>query len=310
MPFTSTFLLKITLMPEMTLPALRETDTPECRQPPPIFGQTALSGDWLEAYHRIDAAFLALARRLNAAEYQFPSFIHASELRKMDYLHSFPQHATFPQVLRQSDDNLQQFRGGELINADDEIQLTAMAPPKAILTPAACYHFYINFQRQNFAKTRLFTTRNNCFRHEKEYVPLERQWSFTMREIVCIGGEDEVQAYVQETTLRLSGLFARLNMDIQWQAAQDPFFDPGNNPKHLLQKLHPNKHEMVFDNRLAVGSANYHRSYFGEIFNIKYSNTYAHSACIAFGIERWLAAFAARFGDNPPAWPLEQLEAI
>ncbi len=297
-------------MPELTISALRETGAPDCSHAMQVFGQTALSGDWLEAYHRIDAAFLALARRLNAEEYQFPSFIHASELRKMDYLHSFPQHATFPQVLRQSGDNIQRFRSGELVNADDEIQLTGMAAPKAILTPAACYHFYINFQQQDFAKTRLFTTRNNCFRHEKQYVPLERQWSFTMREIVCIGGEDEVQRYLQVTKSRLSGLFARLNMDIQWQTAQDPFFDPGNNPKHLLQKLHPNKQEMVFDDRLAIGSANYHRSYFGEIFDIKFNNTCAHSACIAFGIERWLAAFAACFGDNPQLWFLELLEEI
>lgn len=130
-----------------------------------------------------------------------------------------------------------------------------------------------------------------------------------MREIVCIGGEREVQQFLQEVKSRLSALFARLQMDIQWQTAQDPFFDPGNNPKHLLQKLHPNKHEMVFDNRLALGSANYHRSYFGETFQILFNNTHAHSACIAFGIERWLAAFSA-LGGNPATWPLNLLEDI
>ncbi|MCG6969119.1 MAG: hypothetical protein LJE85_05040 [Gammaproteobacteria bacterium] len=307
-------------MPELTSTTLtttelatitpRHTHTPDCCTPLHTFGQTALNGAWLQAHHSIDAAFLALANQLNATEYQFPSFIHATDLRKMDYLHSFPQHATFPQVLQASDDNLQHFRSGELINEQDEIQLANMAAPKAILTPAACYHFYINFQKQNFTHTRLFTTKNNCYRHETEYVPLERQWSFTMREIVCIGEETEVQQFVSDMKTRLSRLFSRLEMPIQWQTAQDPFFDPGNNPKHLLQTLHPNKHEMVFDDRLALGSANYHRSYFGEIFDIRYMQSNAHSACIAFGIERWLAAFSASFGDNPSTWPLKLLEGI
>jgi seryl-tRNA synthetase len=297
-------------MPEFTSPMSLDTGPHECCSSGHTFGQTALHGERLHAYHKIDAAFQAFAKRLNAMEYHFPSFIGAADLRKMDYLHSFPQHATFPQVLQGSDDNIQRFRNSDLINDRDEIQLTAMAAPKAILTPAACYHFYINFQNHNFSKTQIFTTRNTCYRHETEYVALERQWSFTMREIVCIGEEYEVQQFVHDMKEWLSRLFARLEMPIDWQTAQDPFFNPGNNPKHLLQKLHPNKHEMVFDNRLALGSANYHRSYFGEIFNIHHNNNVAHSACIAFGVERWLAAFNNSFGENPSTWPLNLLEEI
>jgi seryl-tRNA synthetase len=274
------------------------------------FGQISLSGEWLQAFNRIDAAFRTYAKHLNAGEHQFPSFISTANLRKMDYLHSFPQHATFPQVLAGNAENIEKFRNGPLFNELDEIVVTDMEPPKAILTPAACYHFYINFQGQDFANTRIFTTKNNCYRNEEKYVPLERQWSFTMREIVCIGSEAEVQQFLQEGKSRLSTVFDKLNMDIQWQTAQDPFFNPNNNPKHLLQKLHPNKHEMVFDNRLAVGSANYHRSYFGETFDITINGHAAHSACIAFGIERWLAAFASAFGHRPSAWPLSLLEKI
>ena len=274
------------------------------------FGQITLSAEWLDAFNRIDAAFRTFAKQLHASEHQFPSFISAAHLRKMDYLHSFPQHATFPQVLAGDADNMEKFRRSPLINDSDEIMVTNMEPPKAILTPAACYHFYINFRGQDFTQTRVFTTKNNCYRHETEYVPLERQWSFTMREIVCIGSEAQVQEFLQAGKARLSTLFNKLKIDIQWLVAQDPFFNPSNNPKHLLQRLHPNKHEMVFDSRLAVGSANYHRSYFGETFDITIDNHFVHSACIAFGIERWLAAFAASYGHSPSAWPLTLLEEI
>ena len=116
--------------------------------------------------------------------------------------------------------------------------------------------------------------------------------------------------FLQAAKSCLAALFEKLNLDIQWLVVQDPLFSPRNNPKHLLQRLHPNKHEMVLENRLAVGSANNHRSYFDETYDITINKNSAHSACIAFGIERWLVAFTVSYGQHPSAWPLDVLEEI
>lgn len=275
-----------------------------------VFGQVSLSEGMLRAHQQFDAAFQKLAADLKAQEYQFPSFIKAEHLKKLDYLHSFPQHATFPQVLCCDDHNYQQFREGEIVSGNNRINVTEMDLPEAILTPAACYHFYIHWQNRALTETQVLTTKNTCYRNEKEYTPLERQWSFTMREIVCIGHEVHTVRFVEDMKKRLSALFDKLSFELEWQVATDPFFNPDNNPKHLMQKLQPSKHEMVFDNRLAVGSANYHRSYFGETFNITIGDSYAYSACISFGIERWLAAFLSHFGPNCCHWPMHLMEEI
>lgn len=275
-----------------------------------VFGQIPLNEGMLRAYQQLDSAFQKLAADLTAQEYQFPSFIKAEHLKKLDYLHSFPQHATFPQVLCCDDHNYQRFRKGEIVSNNNRINVTDMDLPKAILTPAACYHFYIHLQNSSLTKSQVLTTKNTCYRNEIEYTPLERQWCFNMREIVCIGHEVHVKKFVDNMVERLSALFRKLPFNLEWKVATDPFFNPDNNPKHLLQKLQPNKHEMVFDSRLAIGSSNFHRSYFGETFNITIDNSYVFSACIAFGVERWLAAFLSHFGPNCDNWPMHLMENI
>jgi len=47
----------------------------------------------------------------------------------------------------------------------------------------------------------------------------------------------------------------------------------------------------------AVSSLNYHRNYFGEKFDIRYQGEPVHTSCVAFGIERWIAMLAERFGS-------------
>ena len=146
-----------------------------------VFGQLPLSEGLLCAHQLFDTAFKKLAAEFQAQEYQFPSFIKAEHLKKLDYLHSFPQHATFPQVLCCDKHNYQDFRNREIITSDNRINVTNMDLPQAILTPAACYHFYIHWQNKILGETKILTTKNTCYRNEKEYTPLERQWSFTMR---------------------------------------------------------------------------------------------------------------------------------
>ncbi len=124
-----------------------------------VFGQIALNEGMLRAYRQFDAAFLKLALGLRAQEYQFPSFIKAEQLGKLGDLRSFPQHAAFPQVLCCDEHNYRLFRNAEAVSRNDSINVTGMNPPKAILTPAACYHFYIHFQNSAFTRSQVLTTK-------------------------------------------------------------------------------------------------------------------------------------------------------
>ena len=266
-------------------------------------GQSALSGNLLELYRRLDTLFLSWAGECNAAEYRFPIFISARELARLDYFRSFPHLVTFPVVLDPGEENLKHFSEGEPLDADGSVRLTAAAPIRDVLTPAACYHFYVQFQGERLESPRYVTTRATCFRREAFYSPLERQWSFSMREIVCIGTADEVKQFLKRYQDRVDRFLTRIGLPVEWKDATDPFFNPSRNPKYVLQKLDPVKTEMVYQTGLAIGSINFHRNYFGEAFQISRDGKEAFSGCVAFGIERWIYAFLNRFGSVESHWP-------
>lgn len=264
-------------------------------------GQSALSGDLLELDGRLDGVFRGWADQQGATPYQVPTFIAVADLARLDYFHSFPHLVTFPVSLEASADNLARFAGQPA--AGGEVRLTETSPVRDVLTPAACYHFYSLLRGRTLSGPVYLTTRATCFRREAYYAPLERQWSFSMREIVCLGTADEVKGFLDAEQARVAAFAARLGLPLAFQNATDPFFNPSRNPKYLMQKLEPVKTEMVFQGRLAIGSLNFHRNYFGEAFEIRRDGGEVFSGCVAFGIERWIAAIVRQFGPKAGDWP-------
>jgi seryl-tRNA synthetase len=268
-------------------------------------GHSALSGVRLTLFQALDRLFLSWAHQCGAQEYQFPSMIPAHELNKIGYFKSFPHHVTFPSSLDTEERNLANFVSRDVLVSDGTVLFgeCGCAPVENVLTPAACYHVYVNFQNASLDAPCYVTTRNTCFRKEAHYVPLRRQWSFSMREIVCIGTDAEVTAFLDTHRNKVQKFFEGIDLPIQWEGATDPFFNPLGNPKYLAQKLDPVKTEMVFGGDLAIGSVNFHRNYFGEAFRISRAGEDAYSGCVAFGLERWILAFLTRFGDDEADWP-------
>ena len=266
-------------------------------------GQSIFSGDLLQLFFSLDNLFLKWAKEIEAKEFLFPTFIPTLELKKLDYFHSFPHLVTFPVTLDQDEENLKQFSESENYNIDGDIHLTKTAPIKSVLNPAACYHFYVQFQKNTLERPLYLTTRASCFRQEKQYIAMQRQWHFSMREIVCLGTAEEVKSFLSKFQTQLDSFFKTIQLPIQFQNATDPFFNPSRNPKYLLQKLDPVKTEMVYDGHLAIGSLNFHRNYFGEAFQIIRNGEDAFSGCVAFGLERWIYALLNQFGSEESNWP-------
>lgn len=276
-------------------------------------GQVSLSGPLLALADDLDRLFRRLASRWDAVEHRFPPFIAVAELERLDWLHSFPHLATFPVCLDPGEDNLARFAGGDPVGPDGAVRFTELAPVRDVLTPAACYHLYVHYEGVRISAPLHLTTVNACFRREERYVPLERQSAFTMREIVCIGSAVEARAFLAEATASLDRVVASLGLPLTWAPATDPFFRPARNPAYVMQVVDPTKHELLFGGRLAVASANLHHDHFGHAFSMSRAavdgGAPAHTACLAFGIERWLAAIVAHHGPDPTAWPvLEKVE--
>ena len=265
-------------------------------------GGAVLSGPMAAALRRIDALFESWAARWNAEEFRFPAVLPASALDRLDYFRSFPHLATFPVVLDDAPENLRRLAAAG-VGEDGSLRLPAAAPVREVLTPAACYHFYLELAGSRLERPRYLTTVATCFRREKSYRPLFRQWSFTMREVVCLGTKDEVAAFLESLRSALTAYFSATGLPIAWENATDSFFDAASNPKFVAQLVDPTKSEMIFDGELAIGSINAHKSYFGEAFGIERGGAPAFSGCVAFGLERWLYAFLGRFGPDPDRWP-------
>lgn len=265
--------------------------------------QSVLTGALLDFYRRLDAALVAFGARERAPELLFPTLLDAEHLARLDYFKSFPHLATFACNLDRDPANLATFARGASIDRRGGVALTAVDPVTHVLTPAACYHVYVDLAGQSLSEFRTVTTRGTCFRRESHYVPLERQWSFSMREVVGLGAADDVKAFLARGRARVERFIAKLGLSIEWAAATDPFFDASKNPKFLAQKLDPVKTEMVHAGRLAIGSINFHRNFFGETFAIDLAGEPIFSGCIAFGLERWIRAMIETHGPDCKGWP-------
>lgn len=119
-----------------------------------------------------------------------------------------------------------------------------------------------------------------------------------MREIVCIGSESDVEAFRQRWITRAQGAARSFGLETEIVVASDPFFAPTARGKAVLQRIKTLKHELVVrfaDGReIAIASFNNHERFFGESFGISlHTGGAASSACVAFGIERWLLAVLA-----------------
>jgi hypothetical protein len=282
------------------VPADLEKAGLSCRHP----GEVSLSGPLLNLARGLDRAFLLMASMIwDASDERHPATLSAQCLQRVDYLDSFPQHAMFPARLDPDEANLSRFRSGAVIGPGGDVALTRLAPVREILTPAACYHLYVHHEGEGLDQPLHLTTSSTCFRNEQHYEPLRRQWSFTMREIVCMGTAAEAAQFLERGRAAVDLLLAEVGLEVSWDIATDPFFRPLENPRYLMQRVQPLKHEATYGGDLAIGSANLHYDHFGAAFGISRDGRPAHTACIAFGIERWLFALTDRHGADPESWP-------
>jgi hypothetical protein len=81
------------------------------------------------------------------------------------------------------------------------------------------------------------------------------------------------------------------------------FFDAGRSPRYLHQKLFTAKREFIFEDELALGSVNTHRTFFADLFSLSVGGAPAQTACLAFGLERWVWAVLKTHGTDHRSWP-------
>jgi hypothetical protein len=221
---------------------------------------------------------------------ELPPVVPASIAERADYL------SVFPHLLGA----VRSFGGGRaeqpaLLRAvrDGTDWGALLGPTDLVLPPAACHGLYALLADSDVEPVTA-EVQARCFRHEPS-AERSRFQSFEMLEFVYVGDEATVGRFADTGIGAARAAVEGLGLSSEVVAANDPFF--GVAAALLIAEQHATdaKREVVVDGPdgpCAVASVNRHGAHFGEAFAIRVAGAPAHSACIAFGIERLMLAVA------------------
>lgn len=270
-------------------------------------GQYALVGPAAELRTFVDQRLRAIATTVGAESWHLPSIEQTEDvIRDTGYLASHGQYVTFGYHLP--------CHFGQLATFTADVRAKRLAWPEPghglvpagfILEPFVCHNVYRALRGARVASGRVITALGTCYRHEGfRFAPLLRQWEFSMREVVLVGSA----AYVADVRAQLVALTqelaAELDLDARLEIATDPFFVSDAASARTYQAMRSTKLELKLGidatTTTAAGSFNLHGDHFTSPMVISGpSGVPVETACIAFGIERWMAAIVARWGGMP-----------
>lgn len=244
----------------------------------------------------LEDLFVGLASETAALPVQYPPLMRVPDLDRIGYFQKFPHLGLFVSGLTTTaiESRAQAAPNGAI----DTVPRDELTDARYAVPSAACYNVYLSLAGSTLGEAQRVTTVATCARREREYRELRRLLCFSMREIVCVGDQEEVLAHLSHYRQRTADLLSRIGLPVTRETATDPFFDP-NGAQALSQKLFPVKEEFLHDGSLAIASVNFHRNFFGEHYRISLRDgSPAFTGCMAFGIERWISALTSHFGDD------------
>ncbi|APE25583.1 MULTISPECIES: hypothetical protein [Streptomyces] len=248
----------------------------------------------------LDELLTGLAARLSAPEVLGPPLLSVEGLARLDFFRNFPHLGV--SAGRFAPDALDALAAGE---TPAERQLT---PTGHLLPSATCYGLLLSLEGRDVGEQGLrLSASGRCFRNETHYDGLRRLWGFHMREVLYLGTKQGAVEHLDQGAEFILEAAGRLGLDLTRAVADDPFYDKGGSRARLMA-LDPVKHEFCAPDGTAIASVNRHRNFFGERLDIRAgAEGPAYSACVAFGLERWVHAMILTHGS--PEQALDRLHA-
>ena len=271
-------------------------------------GQYALVGPAAMLRAKLDQRAMEIARAVGAEPWHLPSIEATSELTA-EYLATHGQYVTFGYRLPCHYDTLARFSADARERRIERPSAHDLVSTGFILEPFVCHNVY-RALRSSKQPDRSITALGTCYRHEGfRFEPLLRQWEFSMREVVLVGSPEHVVAQRTELVRRTQALACELDLDARLEIATDPFFVSEAAKARTFQAMASTKLELKLGldatDSTAASSFNLHGKHFTEPMRItNAAGELAETACIAWGLERWMAAIIARWGADPAAWPI------
>jgi seryl-tRNA synthetase len=275
-----------------------------------VYARTAL-------YERVVGGLTDLISRHREPDTEvlrFPPVMSRRVLEKSGYLKSFPHLLGCVSCLQGSEAQIR-----AVVDDFDSGRdwVPALAAADLVLSPAACYPVY------PLAASRgpvpegglLFDVACDCFRREPSR-HLDRLQSFRMREYVCIGSPQQIDGFRKRWMTRAQAIADQLGLSYHVDQASDPFFGRGGKLMATAQIEQSLKFELLIPLRspeqpTACMSFNYHRDHFGTTWGLRSAaGEFAHTGCVAFGMDRLAVAMFFTHGLELGAWPAGVRDAL
>lgn len=253
-----------------------------------------------------DAMFAKIASQLGAIEKMYPALLPIRGYAKTGYLKKTPQYAMFCLGINDSIESLEQTASA--VNKNNVKQIAK--EPEYALSPSACFHTYIEYENKTLDNNTIVTFRQNVFRNEGRlnYNEIGRLCDYHVREIVMIGSDEfvfEIRDKIMEKSTEILKMLG-LNGDIT--LASDSFVVPKMQMYRKIQRIDKSKYEMHLNvnesKSISTASFNLHGKAFTDPFNICVENCEdTVTACVGFGLQRWVIAFLSQYSLDERNWP-------
>ncbi len=255
----------------------------------------------------VDDLITREGRADGAERVRFPPVMPMAQLERGGYLKSFPHLAGTVHCF-DGDERAHREMMRRIEDGEDWSQ--TQAPSDIALTPAACYAIYPMLAARGPlpADGALIDVLSWCFRHEPSRQPTRMQ-TFRMREYLRVGTAAPIAGFREDWLNRATAMTERLALPFTIEAANDAFFGRVGQLMADSQKSLQLKFELQIpinpgEPPTACMSFNHHLDHFGELWTIKTRDgALAHSACVAFGLERMALAMFRHHGFDIARWP-------
>lgn len=261
-------------------------------------------GNFLMNY--LDARFADIAVSLGATEKIYPALLPVFAYSMTGYVRKSPQYAVFCSSVK---DSL-----GDLEATDEAISSGTVRErikePQFALSPSACFHTYLEYRNKVLEQNTVVTFKQNVFRNEGRlnYDEIGRLCDYHVREIVMIGSLEYVVLIRDEIMKRSVEILRELGLKGDITLASDSFVIPKMQMYRKIQRIDKSKYEMhlhVSENHMiSTASFNLHGKAFTDPFCISVKDCEdTVTACVGFGLQRWVLAFFAQYGFDVKNWP-------
>ena len=271
-----------------------------------VDGVYGLSGIFEAIIEQLEACITRAGQEFSPTVIRFPPIFNRSTYLATDHIE------TFPDLMG----SIHSFTGNEKAlfsmvkkkNAGED-WTTDLAATRVMMVPAACYPLYPTMADTILPEEgKLVDLRAFVFRHEPSPDPARMQ-IFRQREYVRLGTPEQAHSHRDFWLKKGEELLSSLGLDVKPVVANDPFFGRGGKVMAATQKEQELKYELVTavaskDKLTAITSSNYHLDHFGSEFNIRtVDGSFAHTACVGFGLERITLALLKKHSLDIEQWP-------